>query len=71
MPQPEYVIYEISPDGASVWMGNANNLQEARIRVTELAQNLWGLSPFMTREAPQGRCLSLRPYSWLSSQALE
>jgi hypothetical protein len=38
MPQPDYGIYKISPDGASVWMGNANNLQAARIRVTELAQ---------------------------------
>jgi hypothetical protein len=38
MPQADYVIYEISPGGASVWMGNANNLQAARIRVTELAQ---------------------------------
>ena len=38
MPQPDYMIYEISPDGSSVWMGNANNLQAARIRVTELDQ---------------------------------
>jgi hypothetical protein len=37
MPQPDYVIYRISPDGASVWMENAYNLQAARIRVTELA----------------------------------
>jgi len=44
MPQPDYVIYEISPDGASVWMGNANNLQAARIRVTELAQKSVGSS---------------------------
>ena len=37
MPQPDYGIYRISPNGASVWMENANNLQAARIRATELS----------------------------------
>jgi hypothetical protein len=39
MPQPDYSIYKVSPDGESVWIANANNLQGARIRATELAQN--------------------------------
>jgi hypothetical protein len=42
MPQPDYVIYEISAEGVSVWMANSNNLQAARIRVTELAQKSAG-----------------------------
>ena len=37
MPQPDYGIYRISPNGTSVWMENANNLQAARIRATELS----------------------------------
>ena len=42
MPQSDYGIYRISPDGASVWMENAYNLQAARIRVTELTQKSVG-----------------------------
>ena len=42
MPQQEYGIYRISPNGTSVWMENANNLQAARIRATELAHKSLG-----------------------------
>jgi hypothetical protein len=42
MPQPDYVIYEISPDGASMWMANVNDLQAARIRATQLAHKSSG-----------------------------
>jgi len=42
MPQLDYVIDRISPAGASVWVENANNLQAARIRVTELARKSAG-----------------------------
>ena len=27
MPQPDYKIYRMLPNGTSVWMENANNLQ--------------------------------------------
>jgi len=42
MPQLDYVIYRISPAGAPVRMENANNLQAARISVTQLAQKFAG-----------------------------
>jgi spore coat polysaccharide biosynthesis protein SpsF (cytidylyltransferase family) len=37
MPQPDYKIYRMLPNGTSVWMENANNLQAARVRATELS----------------------------------
>jgi hypothetical protein len=37
MPQPDYGIYRVSPSGTPVWMENANNLQAARVRATELS----------------------------------
>lgn len=54
MPQPDYVIYRISSDGVSVPMVNVNNVQAARIRVTELAQKSVGSSPFMTCGTSKG-----------------
>lgn len=42
MPQQDYGIYRILPDGASIWMENANNLQAARIRATELSRKSVG-----------------------------
>lgn len=42
MPQLDYGIYKTFPDGSSVWVENAYNLQAARIRVTELAQKSVG-----------------------------
>jgi hypothetical protein len=61
MPQPAYVIYEISPDGASVWMGNANNLQAARIRVTELAQKSVGSFAVYDVRSPARAVFELKP----------
>ena len=37
MPQLDYKIYRMLPNGTSVWMENANNLQAARVRATELS----------------------------------
>ena len=38
MSTPNYGIYKMLPSGTPVWMENANDLQEARIRVTELSR---------------------------------
>ena len=42
MPQLDYGIYRVFPNDASVWMENANNLQAARIRATELSRKSSG-----------------------------
>jgi hypothetical protein len=42
MPQPDYGIYRIFPNGASVWLENAYDLQAARTRATELSRKSVG-----------------------------
>jgi hypothetical protein len=37
MPHLDFGIYRTFPDGASMWMENANTLQSAKIRAVELA----------------------------------
>src|ERR1700730_8414371 len=38
----EYFIFKILPDGKHLWMGDAQNLEEAKNRVSSLAQKLPG-----------------------------
>jgi hypothetical protein len=38
MPYLDYGIYKVLPSGRSVWLENANSLEAARMRATELAQ---------------------------------
>jgi len=42
MPQPDYGIYRTLPDGTSVWIESAFNLNSARARITDLAQRSSG-----------------------------
>jgi hypothetical protein len=57
MPQPDYGIYRIFPNGASVWLENAYDLQAARTRATELSRKSVGRSPFTTCETRRERSL--------------
>ena len=61
MPQLDYGIYRIFPNGASVWVENANDLQAARIRATQLAHKSSGQFAVYDPRNPARAVFEMKP----------